>query len=135
MNRMTGFWILVPYFALLATGCQEAQENGQAEPGPGPGPGPGPDSSQQVQDATRDLADRLEVQTGEIVLAREEAVTWRNGSLGCPKEGMMYTQALVEGTLIVLQVDGKTYQYHSGKGRPPFYCENPRESTAKSSLE
>jgi hypothetical protein len=131
MNRMTGFWILVPCFALLAAGCQKAQESGQVEPGPGPGP----DSSQQVKDATRDLADRLGVPGSEIVLAREEAVTWRNGSLGCPKEGMMYTQALVEGTLIVLQVDGKTYQYHSGKGRPPFYCENPRESTAKSSLE
>ena len=87
--------------------------------------------SQPVSEAIQDLSDRLGIQSDEIKLVTENAVTWRDGSLGCPKEGMMYTQALVEGTLIVLRVDGKDYQYHSGKGRSPFYCEHPGKPAAK----
>jgi hypothetical protein len=133
MNRMTDLWILLACFALLTTSCNKAQENGQNDSGNGRGP----DSSQQVKDATGDLAGRLGVPSGEIELVKESSVTWRNGSMGCPKEGMMYTQALVEGALIVLRVDGKNFQYHSGKGRPPFLCENPEKpaAKAKSSLE
>jgi len=131
MKRIKVLWILLPCFALLGGGCKPALENGRAEAEPGPGP----DSSQQVKDATRDLAGRLGVPASDIVLVRQQAVTWRDGSLGCPKKGMMYTQALVDGTLIVLQVDGKTYPYHSGDGRAPFYCENPREPAARPSPE
>lgn len=75
--------------------------------------------------AVADLAGRLGIPDDEIVVVTEKNVTWRDGSLGCPKPGMMYTQALVEGTLIVLRADGRDYSYHSGAGKPPFYCENP----------
>lgn len=87
--------------------------------------------SQQVAESMTDLSNRLGIQPDQINLVSEKMVTWRNGSLGCPREGMMYTQALVEGTLIVLRVDGKAYQYHSGKGRPPFYCEHPEQPETK----
>jgi hypothetical protein len=85
--------------------------------------------------AMLDLAARLNVPVGDIEAVREEAVTWRDGSLGCPKEGMMYTQALVEGSSIVLRVDDVEYHYHSGKGRAPFYCENPLSVSTRSSAE
>ena len=75
--------------------------------------------------AIEDLAARLGVSAGEVKLVREDDVTWRNGSLGCPKKGMMYTQALVEGKRVVLQVDGTQYHYHAGNDSPPFYCKNP----------
>lgn len=87
--------------------------------------------SQPVTEAVQDLSGRLGINADEIKLVTEKSVIWRDGSLGCPKEGMMYTQAVVEGTLIVLRVDGKNYQYHSGKGRPPFYCENPEKPAPK----
>ena len=32
-------------------------------------------------------------------------MTWTDGSLGCPQKGMSYTQALVEGELLLLRVD------------------------------
>ncbi len=38
---------------------------------------------------------------------------------------MSYTQVLVNGSLIVLEVNGANYEYHSGVGRDPFYCPNP----------
>jgi len=85
--------------------------------------------------AIRDLAGRLNVGEAGITLVREVNVTWRDGSLGCPQEDTMYTQALVEGVLITLRVDGRNYEYHSGNGRPPFLCESPEKPAAKSSAE
>jgi hypothetical protein len=38
---------------------------------------------------------------------------------------MMYTQALVPGTRIILELDGTRYQYHSGGPRSIFLCEHP----------
>lgn len=75
--------------------------------------------------AVTDLASRLGIPEGNIEVLSEENVTWRDGSLGCPRPGMMYTQALVEGSRIVLRAGGRDYSYHSGAGKPPFYCEDP----------
>ena len=72
--------------------------------------------------ALTDLAARLDVDPSEIEVVSVEEVTWPDGSLGCPKPGMSYTQALVDGQLIILAVDGREYEYHSGRGREPFYC-------------
>jgi hypothetical protein len=57
------------------------------------------------------------------VVAHDEVI-WRDGSLGCPQPGMMYTQALVDGFRIVLRVKGQEVSYH-GPGKPPFRCDNP----------
>lgn len=78
-------------------------------------------------DAVADLATRLGVDAASIEVVSEEEVTWRNGSLGCAKEGQMYTQALVDGTRIILRVDATDYEYHSGRGRSAFLCDAPTE--------
>ena len=91
---------------------------------PTPPPPEGSTENQLVLSAKEDLSKRLGIQMGEIMLLSMEEVTWRDGSLGCPKPGMQYTQALVNGTLIVLSVDGRQYRYHSGRGGTPFLCEN-----------
>ena len=77
-----------------------------------------------VTQAKEDLTQRLSIPIDDIVLVSMEEVTWRDGSLGCPKPGMSYTQALVNGSLIVLSVDERKYRYHSGRGGAPFLCEN-----------
>ncbi len=84
-----------------------------------------PDVDPVAQPAVTDLADHLGVDESAITVVSVEDVTWSDGSLGCPEPGMMYTQALVDGTLIVLDVDGVAYEYHSGAEHDPFYCENP----------
>jgi hypothetical protein len=81
--------------------------------------------SELVRIATEDLAARLDIPPDHIKLTRFEEVTWPDGSIGCPRKDMRYTQALVNGSLIVLRVDGVDYQYHSGGSRAPFYCANP----------
>ena len=47
-----------------------------------------------------DLSDRGVTGTPELVSAR--AVTWNNGALGCPKPGISYTQALVDGMQVIV---------------------------------
>jgi len=81
--------------------------------------------SELVLIAKDDLAARLNIDTDDITLTRFDEVTWPDGSLGCPRKDMKYKQMLVNGSLIVLTVDGVDYHYHSGGTRPPFYCPNP----------
>jgi hypothetical protein len=77
--------------------------------------------------AMTDLVARFGVAADGIKVVSVEEVTWSDGSLGCPLPGMRYTQALVNGTRIVLESDGRSYQYHSGPNREPFYCANPAD--------
>jgi hypothetical protein len=43
--------------------------------------------------------------------------------LGCPQPGLAYTQVQQEGLLIRLRVGKRLYNYHSGGGSAPFFCE------------
>lgn len=82
---------------------------------------------QQVAQATADLSARLHVEESEIAVVRAERVVWRDGSLGCPKPGMSYTQALVQGTFIQFMVGQTTYNYHGGRSGRPALCQSPFE--------
>lgn len=75
-----------------------------------------------VEPAVADLAGRLGVEPSEIEVVMAERVTWPDGSLGCPEPGMSYTQALVEGSKVVLGHDGRVYLYHAGTDDQPFLC-------------
>jgi hypothetical protein len=76
--------------------------------------------------AVSDLAKRLGVDPGDVSVVSAEEVTWSDASIGCPKPGMMYAQVLTEGSRIVLEADGKRYEYHAATGKAPFYCEHPK---------
>ncbi|MFK4084650.1 hypothetical protein ACI2LF_11110 [Kribbella sp. NPDC020789] len=95
-------------------------------PTPGGAAPTGTPGGTAVEQATADLATKLGVQAAGVKVVSAEEVTWSDGSLGCPEPGMRYTQALVNGMRIVLEADGKRYEYHSGGARPPFLCENPQ---------
>jgi hypothetical protein len=79
-----------------------------------------------VGQAKADLAKRLGVDAAQVRVVSSTEVTWPDGSLGCPEPGMNYTQALVPGSRIILEVAGKQYHYHSGGTRAPFLCTNPQ---------
>jgi hypothetical protein len=72
--------------------------------------------------ARSDLATRLQVQPEDVTVIERTEKTWPNGSMGCPQPGMQYTQSLVEGSLLVLEVRGDRYNYHAGGGRDYFLC-------------
>ncbi len=78
-----------------------------------------------MEHARIDLAERLGTQPDVVEVVTVEAVTWPDGSLGCPQPGMAYTEMLVEGLRIQLAHDGTIYFYHSGGSEPPFFCDQP----------
>lgn len=83
--------------------------------------------STNVDLAMSSLTTERGLQPAEVTLLTVENVTWRDGSLGCPVEGMSYTQALVEGYRIVLSADGSLYHYHGAAGGEPFFCAEPQD--------
>lgn len=77
-----------------------------------------------IQMARADLAKQLGVDESQIEFIQMEAVTWPDGSLGCPQPGMAYIQIMVEGYRIQLAVAGTVYHYHGGGDNPPFLCKD-----------
>ncbi|WP_154402054.1 hypothetical protein [Ornithinimicrobium cavernae] len=91
--------------------------------------GPVPDdvlASDGVQAAIADLAERESVEPDQVSAVGYFEVTWSDGSIGCPKPGMSYTQALVPGHLLVLQVEDQQFSYHAGKDPKFSFCADPK---------
>ena len=70
-----------------------------------------------------DLSDRLDASREAITVTEAGAVVWRDGSLGCPQPGMMYTQALVPGYRIILSAGEETFDYHASERGSFVLCE------------
>jgi hypothetical protein len=107
-----------------------ARPENSVTPSPSPGdPGGTPSAAQPgdpvVAAAVRDLSSRLTVEPSAIRVVSAEEVTWRDGSIGCPQPGMMYPQVLTDGSRVVLEAEGRRYEYHAGGRRSAFLCENP----------
>lgn len=91
------------------------------------------DGSEQAEDdprvaqATQDLTERAGVDAAAVEVLSYEQVTWPDGSIGCPEEGMSYTQALVEGYRLVLVADEQEYHYHASGDEEFSYCASPTE--------
>jgi hypothetical protein len=77
----------------------------------------------QIEAAIADAAERFGVDPTTVAVARSLRVTWSDGSLGCPQGDMMYTQALVDGFLLTLEVAGQRVDYHGAMDGEPFLCE------------
>jgi hypothetical protein len=88
-----------------------------------PGATPGEVPEDLLRAIVNDLAARLEVTAEAVTLVRAEFVVWPDGSLGCPQPGFVYTQALVPGYRVVLQVGGQDYDYRVGQGGYFVLCE------------
>jgi len=88
-------------------------------------PSPASGSESLIEKAKMDLAQRLAVSATEINLVEAQSVTWPDSSLGCPQEGMMYTQVLTPGFLILLEHDSNIYEYHAGSRDSVTTCDNP----------
>ena len=97
-------------------------------PRPSLGPSGAPVTGEvPAQVMTAVIAD-LSRQTGNdasgATVTKAEAVTWPDGSLGCPQPGMMYTQMVTPGYQVILELDGKTYDYRiAGEGNVIRLCE------------
>jgi hypothetical protein len=97
---------------------------GQIEPTPSAVPVVGEVPEAILASARSLLADEIGIDraaTATVVVA--EAVTWPDGSLGCPVPGQYYTQALVPGYRIVFAVDGVEYDFRASEAGYVRLCE------------
>src|SRR5215213_7001325 len=103
----------------------------QTEPDAAPTLDPGPIPPDLFAAMVDDAAGRAEVDPSTVTLVSAHAVTWSDGSLGCPDPNMSYTQALVSGYQVVLEAAGTQFDYHAsqrgnfvlcppGRARPPI---------------
>ena len=67
--------------------------------------------SSVIEPVVAEVAKLAGVPVDQVTVISAEAVTFSDGSLGCPQPGMVYTQALVDGYKIIAEAGGKTYDY------------------------
>ncbi len=98
----------------------------QVMPAPGrPGDVP-PQLAVMIEAIRLHLSGQSDHAVDEINFVSAEAVTWPNGALGCPAEGLSYIEVLVEGSRITLEAGGETYTYHTDGGRNFVLCRDGR---------
>jgi len=83
------------------------------------------ESPNPIDLAKNNLAQRLGVSAEQIELVNATRMTWPDVSLGCPKRGVLYIQVLTDGYLILFEVNGTSYEYHTDSGEHIILCENP----------
>lgn len=86
----------------------------QVMPAPGrPGGDPPIAQGLLLEAVTMNLSRQFDIPAGDITVVSVEPVTWPNGGLGCPQEGMAYAEVMVEGSRITLAAGEQTYTYHT----------------------
>ena len=98
--------------AWVVGGCSAASSSVQPSQAPGGSPsGNFALPTSVIEPVVADVAKLAGVPADQVTVISAEAVTFPDGSLGCPQPGMAYTQALVDGFKIVAEAGGKTYDY------------------------
>jgi hypothetical protein len=59
---------------------------------------------------------------GKSLTVRTEAVTWRDGALGCPASDSLYSQAAVPGWRVVVGDDKRVAAYHATRAGKWLLC-------------
>lgn len=62
-----------------------------------------------------DAAHRTGIDKASLKVESAEAVTWADGSLGCPQPGMSYTMALVPGYRVKVRAGERVLDYHASQ--------------------
>ena len=79
-----------------------------------------------IDNAIADAAERSATDPAAAQVVVAEAVDFPDGGLGCPEEGMMYTQVITPGYRVVVEAGGTEYDYRaSTKSSDVRWCENP----------
>ena len=124
---------------LTCGACEQREEEALAAGADGPGKAaiPVPKGDKKVKSigeildrkvsvAVADLSRRTGIAPDAITVTQASIVNWGSSAVGCPKEGMNYTQAIVPGLLVLLEADGKIYRYHGSNNNELFHCPDDR---------
>jgi hypothetical protein len=108
----------VPVVFLLvavATGCAAAVEQAAPPAQPQGEIAMNPTFESVTEAVLADAARRTGVDRGSLKVESAQAVTWADGSLGCPQPGMNYTMALVPGYRIKVRAGEQVLDYHASE--------------------
>jgi hypothetical protein len=72
--------------------------------------------------ALADAVQRSGLDKSAVKVMTSEPVAWSDGSLGCPEDGLNYTQALVRGYRVRIKAGQNWLEYHAGADGKVFYC-------------
>ena len=75
-----------------------------------------------VQAALADASRRTGLAIDALQVKSAAAVTWRDGSLGCPQPDRVYTQALVSGYRVLVSAARQVLDYHAGRRGAVSLC-------------
>jgi hypothetical protein len=70
---------------------------------------------QAAVNAAADLAQRLKIDIDTIKLVNVEQVEWSDACLGIQQPGIMCAQVITSGYKIILEAEGKQYEYHTNE--------------------
>lgn len=87
----------------------------------------GPIPAERAAAALADLVQRAGVAPDAVTVLSAEAVEWRDGSIGCPRDGIMYPQVITPGFRLLLSAGGQEYAYHSARDGELSFCPNPTQ--------
>ncbi len=79
-----------------------------------------------IRAAVDEAARRTGLNASALQVISSEAVTWPDGSLGCPEPGLMYTKAPVPGYRIRIQAGDTVLNYHASERGYLVYCPSER---------
>jgi len=123
-------WLVASVLAGCAAGSS-GRASADDDPGSGTdgaSPADGSGISQAMVDGVvEQAAAETGVDSADIRVVTAAAVTWSDGSLGCPQPGQAYTQALVPGFRVVLDVDGEEVHFHASRSGDFAACADPVE--------
>jgi len=68
-----------------------------------------------VRVALAQAAADLGVAPGQLAIIAVEARDWPDSSLGCPQPGRAYAQIVTPGYRLVVQANGRQYEYHTNR--------------------
>lgn len=100
----------------MATGCTSAGESVAQAPVPAQQEVPMVPTLESITKAVlEDAARRTGLDEAVMKVESAIAVTWPDGSLGCPQPGMNYTMALVPGYRIKVRAGEQVLDYHASR--------------------
>lgn len=74
-----------------------------------------------VENARKDLANRLQIDPGDIKKSSVEDSDFPDMALGAAEDGEMSGQMITPGWRIRLEAQGKTYEYRADKNQVRLY--------------
>jgi hypothetical protein len=101
--------------AMLLAACAVNSEPGEPAPSPGEERQSMPTLETLTESVLDDAAQRTGLERAALVVESAAAVTWADGSLGCPEPGMNYTMALVPGYRIIIRAGEQRLDYHASR--------------------